>query len=171
MKFENVSILSSKFGLKIISAKYYDNLVGQNRSAEETEFPHPDLINARDAIKPELAKAFYLEGEERDHFTVTGFLIEEKDEIVTVDIHGKMDNVHEYSTNVKSGRIPLDEDQEVLKEKLEVIKKELYLFLFENKSAQGKIPGFEDIETESVSEEKSISNFEGEPPVQEPSVN
>jgi len=171
MKQENVNILQSKFGLKIISIKYYDKTIKQNRSAEEEEFPHPDLINARDALVPDLAKAFYLEGEERDYFTLTGFQLDEKDGVVTLDIHGKMNNPEGYSTNVKSGKIPMNEDYLKLKGKLEVLQGELFQFIFSGKTAQGKIPGFEDIETESVSEEKSISNFEGEPPVQEPSVN
>lgn len=182
MNQKNVNILQCKFGLKIISAKYYDNAYGQNRSAEEKDYPHPDLIEARDALVPDLARAYYIEGEERDHFTVTGFVIEEGDGITTVDIHGQMTNSHEYVTNVKSGKIPLDEDQKLLKANLQVLKTELFLFLFESKTSQGKLDGFPANAAQEkdqgkdeipVDDPKHKDNFKegSEPPVIEPSVN
>lgn len=165
MKLENVNILQCKFGLKIISAKYYNNVFGQNRSVEEEEFPHPDLINARDDLQEDLAKAFYIETEEREQFKVVGFNVDEGDGVTTVNIHGQMTNPYEYVTNVKSGKITLDEDQEDLKIKLDTLKVELFKFFFEEKTAQGKLPGFEgepkQDDTETPNEEPEMADVSG----------
>lgn len=142
MESKNVNILSAKFGLKKISIKYYDNLVGQNRSAEEVDYPTPDLINARDDLRDDLAKTFYIDSvDELEKFSVTGFEISEKDNIRTLEIKGQMTNNHDYLVNVP-GKIPLDEDQADLKLKVDTLIMELFEFIFNAKTASGKLEGF-----------------------------
>ena len=142
MEQKNVDILSAKFNLKKISIKYYDNMVGQNRTAEEVDYPTPDLINARDDLRDDLANTYHVDDEDiREKFTITAFDIEQKDNIKTVVIKGNMVNSHEYLTDV-SGRIPLDEDAKDLQEKLDTLIVELFEFIFNAKTSQGNIDGF-----------------------------
>ena len=142
MEQKNVNILSAKFNLKKISIKYYDNMVGQNRSAEEVDYPTPDLINARNDLRDDLAKCFYVEGvDEQEKFSVTGFVISEKDNIKTLEILGNMMNYHDYLVNV-TGKVVLDESQEDLKLKVDTLISELFEFIFNAKTSSGKIEGF-----------------------------
>ena len=139
MEPKNVDILSAKFNLKKISIKYYDNRVGQNRSAEETDYPTPDLVNARDEFRDDLANCYYADDEDvRERFTINGFEITEKDSIKTLEIKGQMMNSHDYLTDV-SGKIPLDEDQKDLKEKIDTLITELFEFIFNAKTSQGNL--------------------------------
>jgi len=179
MKIDNVNILQCKFGLKIISAKYWDKSYSQNRSAEEEDYPTPDLINSRDALKIDLAEALYLSSDEMDLFNVTGFQISEGDGVTTVDIHGKLTNAHDHLTGVKSGKIPLDETQSELSLKLDTLKMELYKYLFEAKHAQGTLPGMpanaaqeqemQEESTDSIPKSQQVDEFDSlEPPSREP---
>jgi len=172
MEQKNVNILSAKFGLKKISIKYYDNMVGQNRSAEEVDYPTPDLINARDDLRDDLAQAYFATEEDlKERFFVTGFEITEKDSIKTVVISGNMNSYHEYLEKV-SATIMLDEQQEDLKEKLDTLILELFEFIFNAKSASGKIDGFpanaqQEEEQKESDDEKQDDDFDNGPPVVE----
>ena len=142
MEPKNVNILSATFGLKKISIKYYDNIVGQNRSAAEVDYPTPDLINARNDLRNDLAETFHATDEDiKELFSVTGFEITEKDSIKTLKIKGQMTNYHEYLEDV-TGKIPLDETQDDLKIKMDTLITELFEFIFNAKSASGKLDGF-----------------------------
>jgi hypothetical protein len=172
MELKNVNILSAKFGLKKISIKYYDNRVGQNRSAEEVDYPTPDLINARDDLRDDLAKSYYIEErDEQEKFSVTGFEISEKDSIRTLDIKGQMTNYHEYLVDV-SGKIPLDEDQEDLKLKVDTLIMELFEFIFNAKTSSGKLEGFpanaqQENEMKESDDGSQNDGFDDPPPVVE----
>ncbi len=176
MKLKDVSILSATFGLKKISIKYYDNRFGQNRSAEEVDYPQPDLINAKDELRKDLANAFYSSSRDTEEkFSVKGFTISEKDDVKTVEISGLIENPHNYLDKVV-GKIPLNEDQADLVLKLETLKMELYKFIFEAKTAEGKISGFDEPKDEeekingksNIPKSKQIEEFDSnEPPTRE----
>ncbi len=175
MNQKDVNILSATFGLKKISIKYYDNRFGQNRSAEEVDYPQPDLINARDELREDLANSFHSSDRDtEERFSVKGFVIAEKDDVKTVEISGLMLNPSQYLDKV-STKILLDEDQTDLSLKLETVSMELYKFIFEAKTAEGKIPGFEkdkDEGKDSVPKSKQLDNFDdgNEPPVKSEEV-
>ena len=180
MEQKNVNILSAKFGLKKISIKYYDNTVGQNRSAEEVDYPTPDLINARDDLREDLAQAyFFTDTDDVEKFKVTGFEISEKDSIRTVVINGNMTSYHEYLEKV-SATILLDDEQKDLKLKLDTVIMELFEFIFNAKTASGKLEDFpanahqeqeqKEFDSgkdsgETKSKSKDLNDFDGEIPV------
>jgi len=181
MKFTNIKILKSTFGLKKASIDYHNNLDGLNYKVECEDIIHPDLHEAKIALESDLANACHAIGEDQDYFSVTGFVYDEKDGIITVEIKGQLTNPFGYITKVSSGKIPQDETQEKLKEKLETLRKELFAYFFESKTAQGNLDGFptnaeqeqemgdEDPQTEAIPEEKQIENFESDdPPIREP---
>lgn len=142
MELVNVNILKCKFTLKKISASYYNNLDGHNYNVEDVEYPHPDLIKARDELKADLVKALYLGKDEEDYFSVDGFVIDEGDGITTVRITGQVTNLYEYVSKLNSGKIPLDEEHEELKVLIDTLKMELFKFFFKAKTSQGKLEGF-----------------------------
>ena len=170
MNEKNVNILSANFGLKKISIKYYDNMVGQNRSAEEVDYPTPDLINARDDLRDDLAQAFFITGPDtKENFSVTGFEISEKDSIKTLVIKGNITNFHGYLEKI-SATIILDEEQEDLKDKLKILISELFEFIFNAKTASGKLEGFPaNAQQEEEMQESDVEqdDFDTGPPVVE----
>lgn len=180
----NIEITGCKLGKKTKTMKYYDKLEQKNFSTEEVEYAHADLQKAADGLVKHLAKAFRIDGEDRDYFIVEGFNLDTKDKHKTIIISGYMTNEYGYSVPVKSGHIPLDDTQDDLKVTIEAFGLELFKYFFEGKAAQGVIAGIpvngaqeeemndkeesvdtsEDEDPEGISEEKDIKNFEGEQP-------
>ena len=142
MKKENIDITACKLGKKTKTMSYYNKLDQMNYKIEDVEYAHPDLQKAAEGLIRHFAKAFYIEGEERDHFVVDGFKLDTKDKHETVKISGSMTNDYGYVTPVNSGHIPLDETQDDLKADIETLGLEMFKYFFEGKSAQGKIDGF-----------------------------
>jgi len=138
-----IQILSCKIGKKV-SISYYDNRDGYNYNVENEEYPHPDLKNAINAFQKDLAESHYILGEEMEYFHPNGFQSHEAKGKFSVILYGKLDTLHDDKVTVKSGKIPVEE--EGIEDKLAVLRKELYNYFFDGKTAQGKLFDKEEIE-------------------------
>lgn len=137
MEAKNLQILKCKRGITQYSMDYFNNLDSHNYRVEDTELPHPDLINAFKTLRPNLSRALYANSSAIDNFDVLGFTIDERDDVQTVEIRGKVKNPDDYFTNVSSGKIPLDG---LVLERVDVLRAELFAYFFGNKRAQQDLP-------------------------------
>jgi len=149
MKFTDIQILGCKVAKKV-SMNYYHPKEGLNYNVEDGEYPHPDLVEAIAAFKPNLAESHYIIGEEQDYFRPQGFQIHEDKEVFSVVVVGKMTTLEGEDVSIKSGKILIDEEKDV-PEKLATLRKELFGYFFEGKSAQATIP-FKDEEKKEEKE-------------------
>ena len=136
MKKENVEILACSFGNKRVVSRFHEKKEDLNYKVENERYPHDDLKRALSDLDTYLAKAMHSSS---DDFTATGFKLDERDEIKTVEIEGNLTNPWGYLQKVKSGKIPLDNETEELQDSLDVIANELVLFYWENKSADPEL--------------------------------
>lgn len=152
MNEKNVQILGCKIG-KTIIVEYYNKSDGRNYTVEDDEIAHPDMKEALLDFKQEMAQAFYsLNKEVVDSFTPTGFAVSDVKEKFFLDIKGKFSTSHKDTINVSSGKIELKENSPVSK-KLLKLRRELFLYFFEGKCAQQKIP-FEEKDGKKKDEKK-----------------
>lgn len=143
--------------------------------------PHPDLIQARDAMKEYLMRSLnrysvyeeaikYLKGEQRqivvDAFLdlcnetkVTGISISGQDHLVGVIIKGKEKNQMGGYSAMNSPRIVFSSDklgyEEDVQNQLDIIENEIFAYLFGGKKAQKDLfDGDEDEKVETVAKGK-----------------
>lgn len=142
MRLDQITILSAKFGKKVVMG-YYSLLDNKNHSIENEEIPHPDLKKALTAFNKELASAFYIDDKDSDHFITNGFIIHEKNGDFSLEIKGKVSTNYDDVKSVSSGKILYEDGGEVINElisdKLMELRIELFDYMFNNKNAQGKL--------------------------------
>lgn len=145
---EKVIINSVKVSKNKILVEYYDLVRNRPYSTEDKESPHPDFYNAVKALSKYLAKIFYVEKNNQDKIKASGFSAKTDESIV--NIKGAFVTLSGVIVGVSSGSIDLSKDvygiESEIGKAIETVKSEAYKFLFENKTAQGKLD-FEDEDT------------------------
>lgn len=136
MEAKNLSILKCNRGIKSYSMDYFSTVDSHNYTIYDDELPHSDLINAFNALRPQLSRALWANSNAIENFDVYGFTIDERDDVVTVELKGKVKNPDDYYTNVSSGKIPLEG---LVLERIDVLRAELFAYFFGNKKAQQEI--------------------------------
>ena len=136
MKQDDIQIIGCKVAKKV-SIDYYDTRDGYNYNVENSEYPHPDLVEAIGAFKNNLAESHYILGTDMDNFKPVGFQIHEAKGKFSVIILGKLTTLHGDKVTCSSGKIPVEEDgvDNLLKE----LRGELYAYFFNGKTAQGNL--------------------------------
>ena len=136
MKKENVEILACSFGKKRVVSRFHEKKEDLNYKVENDRYPHEDLKRALSDLDVYLAKAMHSSS---DDYVATGFKLDERDKIITVEIEGNLTNPWGYLQKTKSGKIPLDNETQDLQESIDLIKNELLLFYWDNKSADPEL--------------------------------
>jgi len=144
MEFENIYITAAKFGKKI-EMTYNNHEDSKNYTVDAQEIPHPDLKEALLAFQSDMAESLFITKEPLfKKFTPNKFIVSEKKGIFTVEIKGKMKTQGEEMVNATSGPLQLvDDPNHKLTLKLNTLRKELFAYFFEDKTAQQKLPGME----------------------------
>lgn len=137
MEQSKIKILKSTWGVTELSMNYLNGTDNFTHEIRGDEVPHPDFVKALEALNLDLGRAYYATEAGIDRYKAKGFVLDEKDNIVTIEVKGKLENNFDYVTNVSSGKLLLEK---ALKKRYETLCKELYLYFFENKTAQLEIP-------------------------------
>ena len=137
MEQKNIKVLKCNWGVSELSMSYGNNKDSFTHDIGGTELPHPDFVKALEAFNLELGRAFYATEKGIQRYKPKAFVLDEKDDIVTLEIKGKLENNFDYITNVSSGKLLLE--HKVIQAKFATLCKELYLYFFENKTAQLEI--------------------------------
>ena len=139
MQEKNVQIVKCKIG-KTVSVDYLNHKDGRSYNVEDEELPHPDMKEALLAFREDLAGAYLImNADTREKFVPNGFVVHENEESSFVTVVGKFETAHGDMINVNSGKIPVEEGKEVAKRILN-LRRELYMYLFDGKCSQQKIP-------------------------------
>ena len=136
MEKEKIKILKASFGVTDLVMTYLNGSDNFTHEIRGDELPHPDFIKALEALNLDLGRAYYATEAGIDRYKAKGFVIDERDDIVTIEVKGKLENNFDYLTNVSSGKLLLEK---ALKKRYEKLCTELYLYFFENKTAQLEI--------------------------------
>lgn len=139
MDYESVEILMFKKASGGLSMNYVspDN---KNCSINDDQNPHPDLISSLDKLGPLLAKQFWIDDPNKEHFFCTGFTIGSKGDSKFVILSGKVDTLNEHVVGISSGQLVLEEGGKgELNKMIEKVRREAYAYFFEDKTAQGKL--------------------------------
>lgn len=140
-----VKVLKCNWGVSELSMSYLNGTDSFSHEIGGDELPHPDFVKALDALSLDLGRAYYATEAGVKRYKAKGFVLDERDDIVTIEVKGKLENNFDYVTNVSSGKLLLEK---ALKKRYETLRTELYLYFFENKSAQLEIPFNERAEKE-----------------------
>jgi len=138
MEQSKVKILKASFGVTELSMSYLNGTDSFTHEIRGDEVPHPDFVKAMEALNLDLGRAYFATIEARiDRYKAKGFVLDERDDIVTIEVKGKLENNFDYVTNVSSGKLLLEK---ALKKRYNNLCTELFLYFFENKTAQLEIP-------------------------------
>lgn len=136
MEQSKVKILKANFGVTELSMSYTNGTDSFNHEIRGEELPHPDFVKALEALNLDLGRAYFATEKGIERYKAKGFVLDERDDIVTIEVKGKLENNFDYLTNVASGKLLLEK---ALKKRYEKLCTELYLYFFENKTAQLEI--------------------------------
>ncbi len=141
MKEENITFLACTITNKRIDANYHNHLDDLNYRIEKEEPAHPSLGEAVGVLDAKAAEAFYAKKDAVKNFKVKGFVIDEGDGVRTITLSVSMNNAHDYAQSVKTGKIPFE--SETLINEVDAIRHELWMYFFEDHTAQGTLPGMQ----------------------------
>lgn len=137
MEKSKLKVLKADWGVTKLTMDYLNGIDNFDHDIGGSELPHPDFVNALEALSLDLGRAYYATEAGVKRYKAKGFVLDERDNIVTIEVKGKLENNFDYVTNVSSGKLLLEK---ALKKRYETLCTELYLYFFENKTAQLDIP-------------------------------
>jgi hypothetical protein len=139
MNYEDVEILMFKKSSGGLAMNYV-NPENKNCSISDDQNPHADLIKTLDNLGPTLAKQFWIDDVNKEHFFCTGFTIGSKGDSKFVILSGKVETGNGHIVGLSSGQMVLEENsKDPLGKMIEKVQKEAYAYFFEDKTAQGKL--------------------------------
>ena len=130
MEKSKIKFLKATWGVNDLSASFTNGVDSFDHERTGHELPHPDFVNALEALSLDLGRAYYATESGVKRYKAKAFTLDEKDSIVTIEVKGKLENNFDYVTNVSSGKLLLEK---ALKKRYETLCTELYLYFFENK--------------------------------------
>lgn len=137
MEKSKVKILKANWGVSELSMSYLNGTDNFDHNIAGDELPHPDFVKALEALSLDLGRAYYATEAGIKRYKAKGFTLDEKDSIVTIEVKGKLENNFDYIvSSVTSGKLLLEK---ALKKRYDTLCTELYLYFFENKTAQLEI--------------------------------
>lgn len=137
MEKSKIKILKCHWGVSELSMNYGIATDSFTHDIGGSELPHPDFIKALEDLSLDLGRAYYATEPGIKRYKAKGFVLDERDDIVTLEVKGKLENNFDYLTNVSSGKLLLEK---ALKKRYEKLCTELFLYFFEGKAAQLDIP-------------------------------
>jgi hypothetical protein len=136
MEQSKIKFLKATWTVNDLSASFVNGVDNFDHNRTGHELPHPDFVKALEALSLDLGRAYYSTEAGIKRYKAKAFVLDERDDIVTIEVKGKLENNFDYLTNVSSGKLLLEK---ALKKRYETLCTELYLYFFENKTAQLEI--------------------------------
>jgi hypothetical protein len=139
MDYDSVEILQFKKSSKELTMNYVSD-DNKNCSISDNQNPHPDLIKSLENFGPVLAKQFWIDDLNKEHFVCTGFTVGSKGESYFVILSGKVETANGHIVGISSGQLVLENNtKDPFNKMLETVKKEAFEYFFKDKTAQGKL--------------------------------